>query len=79
MTETQHLPAAAAAPLFTIAKGDPTPEELAAVTAVVLALQPAAEPAETTERRTRPRNPRRRELLRPVVAHGPGAWRHTFR
>jgi len=59
MTENQHLPAEAA-PLFTIAKGDPTPEELAAVTAVVLALQPAGEPVETTERRTPPRSARRR-------------------
>lgn len=67
-----------AAPLFTVAKGNPTPEELAALTAVVLALQPAEEPAASTERPRR-RSPRRRELLRPVVSHGPGAWRQSFR
>ncbi|WP_336711525.1 acyl-CoA carboxylase subunit epsilon [Arthrobacter sp. USHLN218] len=82
MTKTQAQAeartAAEAAPLFTVAKGNPTPEELAALTAVVLALQPSPEPAAAAEQPRR-RSPRRRELLRPVVAHGPGAWRHTFR
>jgi hypothetical protein len=78
MTKTQTPPAADAAPLFSVAKGNPTPEELAALAAVVLALQPAQEPPAAAEQPRR-RSPRRRELLRPVVAHGPGAWRHTFR
>lgn len=79
-------PESAPAPLLTVAKGNPTPDELAALTAVVLALQPAAgEPdgtaggQEPSADRPRRRNPRRRELLRPVVPFGPGAWRHTFR
>jgi hypothetical protein len=65
-------------PLLTVAKGNPTADELAALTAVVLALQPAGD-AEAAAGRPRRRNPRRRELLRPVMPFGPGAWRHTFR
>lgn len=66
------------APLFTVAKGNPSAEELAALTAVVLALQSSATEEETGGQ-ARGRSSRRRELLRPVVQHGPGAWRHTFR
>jgi len=77
-------PESAPAPLLTVAKGNPTPDELAALTAVVLALQPAAGTDGSGIRkqagdRPRRRNPRRRELLRPVVPFGPGAWRHSFR
>ncbi|MFD1212427.1 acyl-CoA carboxylase subunit epsilon [Arthrobacter sp. GCM10027362] len=64
-------------PLLTVAKGNPAPDELAALTAVVLSLQSAAH--ESAGSGGRRRNPRRRELLRPVVPFGPGAWRHTFR
>jgi hypothetical protein len=67
------------APLLTVAKGNPTPDELAALTAVVLALQSARDQPAAAAGRGRRRNPRRRELLRPVVPFGPGAWRHTFR
>lgn len=66
------------APLFTVAKGNPSAEELAALTAVVLALQSSSNEDETGGKPSR-RGSRRRELLRPVVQHGPGAWRHTFR
>ncbi|SDQ24524.1 acyl-CoA carboxylase subunit epsilon [Arthrobacter crystallopoietes] len=66
------------APLFTVAKGNPSAEELAALTAVVLALQSSSTEDETGGK-SRRRGSRRRELLRPVVQHGPGAWRHTFR
>ncbi|QTG83086.1 acyl-CoA carboxylase subunit epsilon [Arthrobacter crystallopoietes] len=66
------------APLFTVAKGNPSAEELAALTAVVLALQTSSSEEETGGKPRR-RSSRRRELLRPVVQHGPGAWRHTFR
>lgn len=71
-------PAAAAeeVPLFAVTRGTPTDEELAALTAVVLALQ--ADTAEEAPRNRR-RTSRRRELLRPFRPHGPGAWRHTFR
>ncbi|TJY72311.1 acyl-CoA carboxylase subunit epsilon [Arthrobacter sp. CAU 1506] len=62
-------------PLLTVAKGNPTPEELAALTAVVAALQSSGQPGTPSRRAGRPRRP----LLRPFVSHGPGAWRHTFR
>ncbi|NKX50339.1 acyl-CoA carboxylase subunit epsilon [Arthrobacter deserti] len=62
-----------------VAKGNPTPDELAALTAVVLALNPGADEQAGSSGRGRRRGPRRRELLRPVVPFGPGAWRHTFR
>jgi hypothetical protein len=68
--------AADAAPLFSVTRGNPTDEELAALTAVVLALQ-AGEPAAAPG--VRRRTARRNELLRPFRPHGPGAWRHTFR
>jgi Acyl-CoA carboxylase epsilon subunit len=68
--------AADAAPLFSVTRGNPTDEELAALTAVVLALQ-AGEPAAAPG--VRRRTARRSELLRPFRPHGPGAWRHTFR
>lgn len=78
--ERMHAEAEAQAeqpPLFTVAKGNPSAEELAALTAVVLALQSSSTEDETGK--SRRRSSRRRELLRPVVQHGPGAWRHTFR
>ena len=62
-------------PLLTVAKGNPTPEELAALTAVVAALQSSGQAGTPARRPRRPRRP----LLRPFVSHGPGAWRHTFR
>ena len=68
-------PAARQHPLLTVAKGNPTAEELAALTAVVAALQSSGQ---ATAQARRPRRPRR-PLLRPFVSHGPGAWRHTFR
>lgn len=72
-------PETAQAPLLMVAKGNPTPDELAALTAVVLALNPGADEQAGSSGRVRRRGPRRRELLRPVVPFGPGAWRHTFR
>jgi hypothetical protein len=66
-------------PLFTVTKGNPSAEELAALTAVVLSLQSSSSSEDETGGKPRRRSSRRRELLRPVVQHGPGAWRHTFR
>jgi hypothetical protein len=62
-------------PLLTVTKGNPTPEELAALTAVVAALRSSGQAGSPSRRARRPRRP----LLRPFVSHGPGAWRHTFR
>lgn len=62
-------------PLLTVAKGNPSAEELAALTAVVAALQSSGVSGSPQSRPRRNRRP----LLRPFVSHGPGAWRHTFR
>jgi hypothetical protein len=57
-------------PRLRIVSGDPTPEEIAALTAVLLArgeAAPAAEPP--SQWRNRARN------IRPPLGAGPGAWR----
>ncbi|KJY31174.1 MULTISPECIES: acyl-CoA carboxylase epsilon subunit [Streptomyces] len=61
------------APLFRVVRGEPGPEELAALTAVLLARTagPAAEPAPATSAPGR-RGPRRRGRYT-----APGAWRRT--
>ena len=79
MTEPQHTEQTEAAPeqtpILRIVKGDPTPDEVAALVAVVSAMAGAA--AEVAGRATRPRPqwsaPARR--LRGRHTHGPGAWR----
>jgi hypothetical protein len=58
-------------PLLRIVSGDPTPEELAALVAVVASL---SAPAAAPERRTPEWNATRR-LQRLVLRHGVGAWR----
>jgi hypothetical protein len=59
------------APILRIVKGDPTPEELAALVAVLASLgaSAAAPPRRTPEWNA----PRR--LHQVVHAHGPGGWR----
>jgi Acyl-CoA carboxylase epsilon subunit len=53
-----------------IVSGDPTPEEIAALTAVLLAQAGVAEPVEPRSQwRNRARN------IRPPLGAGPGAWR----
>ena len=67
-----HATAEPVRPLLHIVRGDPTPEELAAVVAVVTAAgaAPAATPAEPRGQwRSRGRN------IRPVLSRGPDAWR----
>jgi hypothetical protein len=61
-------------PLFAVAKGEPTPEELAALTAVVLALGsggPAA-PEKPSARQWI-----RRQQLQLAPKPGPGSWRRS--
>jgi hypothetical protein len=59
------------APFLRVVKGEPTPEELAALVAVLSSL---GSPAAATPRRTPVWNAPRR--LHPVVhPHGPGGWR----
>ena len=62
-----------AQPLFSVTKGEPTPEELAALTAVVLSLGPAAAgPAKPSTRQWM-----RRQQLRLGPTPGPGAWKRS--
>lgn len=60
--------------LFSVTKGEPTAEELAALTAVVLSLGPAAAtgPAKPSMRQWV-----RRQQLRLEPAPGPGAWKRS--
>ena len=66
-------------PLLRIVKGDPTPEEVAALVSVVSAM--AAGAAEASADQKRPRSewsaPHRR--LRGTHRHGAGAWRASAR
>jgi hypothetical protein len=63
-----------ATPLLSVTKGDPTAEELAALTAVVLSLGGGeqAEPAKPTVRGWV-----RRQQLRLAPTPGPGAWKRS--
>jgi|tagenome__1003787_1003787.scaffolds.fasta_scaffold20493090_2 hypothetical protein len=56
-----------------VVHGDPTPEEIAALVAVLSARARAAAPAEPPRRRSAWSDPARR--LRRPLSHGPGAWR----
>ena len=61
-------------PLLTVAKGDPTPEELAALAAVVLALASAGAPA---PEKPSARHWIRRQQLRLAPKPGPGSWKRS--
>lgn len=61
-------------PMLSVVKGHPTPEELAALTAVVLSLGGQ----ETTEvRKPSVRHWVRRQQLRLAPTPGPGAWKRS--
>ena len=61
---------AAARPLLRVVHGSPSPEELAALIAVIAARGAGGEPE------PRPvRSPWARPILRTPLSHGPGAWR----
>jgi hypothetical protein len=67
-------------PLLRIVKGDPTPDEVAALVAVVSAMaDAAAEQASKEKQRPRPEWSARHRLLRKPHRHGPGAWRASAR
>jgi hypothetical protein len=61
-------------PLFSVVKGEPTPEELAALTAVVLSIG-SAEAADS--RKPSVRHWVRRQQLRLGPTPGPGAWKRS--
>jgi hypothetical protein len=63
-----------AEPLLSVVKGDPTPEELAALAAVVASLG-APQEAETPKPSTR--HWLRRQQLRMDPTPGPGAWKRS--
>ena len=72
--EPAEAPEPQAAPLFSVVKGQPNDEELAALAAVVLSLggeTPA--PAKTTS----VRHWVRRQQLRLAPTPGPGAWKRS--
>ena len=69
-----------ATPVLRVVRGDPTPEQLAALVAVLSARARAARAAaegtaERTVARSAWRDPAR--LLRGETARGPNAWRHS--
>ncbi|MET1021240.1 MAG: acyl-CoA carboxylase subunit epsilon [Arthrobacter sp.] len=72
--ETEPGGAPAEQALLSVAKGDPTPEELAALTAVVLALGSgnAAAPAKPGARHWI-----RRQQLQLAPRPGPGSWKRS--
>lgn len=57
-------------PLLTVVRGEPTPEQLAALVSVVLARSTAGQPAQTS-----PRSPWSQPVLRTPLIPGPGRWR----
>lgn len=63
-----------AAPLFSVVKGQPSAEEIAALTAVVLSLS-GAETADI--RKPTVRHWVRRQQLRLAPTPGPGAWKRS--
>lgn len=65
-----HDATGAARPLLTVVRGAPTPEQLAAVLAVVSARGSGG----GTEEATPVRSPWARPQLRPALTPGPGAW-----
>jgi hypothetical protein len=68
-----------APPLLRIVKGDPTPEEVAALVAVVSSMANAAAEAAGREKAPRPEWSARHRMLRSTHRQGPGAWRASAR
>jgi hypothetical protein len=71
--------AESAPPLLRIVKGNPSPEETAALVAVVSAMAGAAAEQAAQEEAPRPEWSARHRLLRKPHRHGPGAWRASAR
>ena len=65
---------AAEQPLFTVVKGEPTPEELAALTAVVLSLGSGGTAA---PEKPSARHWIRRQQLQLAPKPGPGSWKRS--
>ena len=67
------------APLLRVVKGDPTPEEVAALVSVVSAMSAAAAEAAAGEKRPKPEWSAHHRKLRAPHRHGAGAWRTSAR
>jgi hypothetical protein len=74
--ETQAEPSA---PLLRVVKGDPSPEEVAALVAVVSAMAAGAAEAASRQQRPTPAWAAHHRKHRPPHRHGPGAWRLSAR
>jgi hypothetical protein len=66
-------------PLLRIVKGDPTPEEVAALVSVVSAMSAAAAEAAAKDKAAKPEWSAHHRKLRPTHRHGAGAWRASAR
>jgi hypothetical protein len=66
-------------PLLRIVKGNPTPEEVAALVAVVSSMATAAAESAAQQKAPRPEWSARHRMLRQPLRHGPGAWRASAR
>jgi hypothetical protein len=66
-------------PLLRIVKGDPTPEEVAALVSVVSALAAGAAEAASKEKKPKSEWSAHYRRLRGTHRHGPGAWRASAR
>ena len=66
-------------PLLRIVKGDPTPEEVAALVTVVSAMAAGAAEAAADQERPRPEWSAPHRRLRAPLRHGAGAWRASAR
>jgi hypothetical protein len=72
--DQEQAPEVPETPLLSVVKGNPTPEELAALTAVVASLSAPAAPA---PEKPSVRHWVRRQRLRLDPTPGPGAWRRS--
>jgi hypothetical protein len=66
-------------PLLRIVKGNPTPEEVAALVTVVAAMRAGAEESAGRQRKPTSEWAAHRHRVRGTHRHGPGAWRASAR
>ena len=66
-------------PLLRIVKGDPTPEEVAALVSVVCAMSAGAAEAAAKREAPKPEWSAHHRKLRATHRHGAGAWRASAR
>jgi Acyl-CoA carboxylase epsilon subunit len=66
-------------PLLRIVKGDPTPEEVAALVSVVSAMAAGAAEAAAKDKAPKPEWSAHHRKLRATLRHGAGGWRTSAR